>query len=138
MKNPRELHYTYYHCTKSGNPACTEHSVTGEGVERQIVSTLARVRLPAPYDFWLNRSFARLTASRDETDALATISQLFPASTPEIQRQIAIAVFSRMTLRDRRLSLSLKAPFVFSTENEMPSPFGEHTLAEEPLKEQVS
>jgi hypothetical protein len=138
MRNPRELHYTYYHCTKSGNPACTEHSVTGEDVDRQIVSTLARVRLPIPHDLWLNRAFARLTRIRDEADALTTIRQLFPAATPEIQRLVAIAVFSQMTLRDRRLSLSLKPPFVFSTENEMPSPFGEHTLAEEPMKEQVS
>jgi hypothetical protein len=107
-------------------------------VDRQIVSTLARVRLPIPHDLWLNRAFARLTRIRDEADALTTIRQLFPAATPEIQRLVAIAVFSQMTLRDRRLSLSLKPPFVFSTENEMPSPFGEHTLAEEPMKEQVS
>jgi site-specific DNA recombinase len=63
MKNPRELHYTYYHCTKSLNPACPERGIERKVLERQVIETLAAIRLPALHELWLNRTLGRLARS---------------------------------------------------------------------------
>ena len=45
MTNPIFLHYTYYHCSKSKQPACTQKCVSGVELERQITEYLARIQI---------------------------------------------------------------------------------------------
>jgi hypothetical protein len=45
MTNPLFLHYTYYHCSKSKQPACPQKCVSGAELERQIGAYLARVQI---------------------------------------------------------------------------------------------
>jgi hypothetical protein len=119
MTNPRRLAYTYYHCANSYNPTFCEKSVTLEELKGQIGHILTEVRLPTLYDLWLNRSMRRMRGSRDDLEALSGIRALFPGTTPEIQRQIAITIFSDLVLKDRKLSVTLKAPFVLLTESDV-------------------
>ena len=45
MTNPKFLHYTYYHCTKSGRPTCKQKSVSGIELEKQINAYLTRIHI---------------------------------------------------------------------------------------------
>jgi site-specific DNA recombinase len=138
MKNPKKLHYTCYHCARSGNPACPERAIKGEELDRQALEALARVHLPMLHGLWLNRSFARMSRSRDELDTLGAVRESFPAATPEAKRQVVMAVFSKVILKDRKLEMSLKQPFVFSNEAQLPGMLSENTLAQEAMQEQVA
>ena len=87
MKISHRLVYTYYHCAKSYNPTCREHSVTLQELKRQIAQILTEVRLPTLYELWLNRSAGRMIGTRDNLESLSTIRKLFSGATPEIQPQ---------------------------------------------------
>ena len=52
MKAPLFLHYTYYHCTKTKNPECTQKSVSGKELDRQIDSYLARIQISERFRDW--------------------------------------------------------------------------------------
>jgi DNA invertase Pin-like site-specific DNA recombinase len=45
MRSPMFLHYTYYHCTRSKNPDCTERSVRVDQLEKQIDSFLGGIQI---------------------------------------------------------------------------------------------
>jgi len=45
MAKPHYLHYTYYHCTKSNNQACSQRAVRAEEIEKQIDQYLGRIRI---------------------------------------------------------------------------------------------
>jgi len=121
MENPIHLAYTYYHCTKSGNPTCNEGSIRIEKLETQLCRILEKIRLPIQHELWLNRCFGRLYRSRADQDALSAVRNLYPGATSEIQRRIVTAILSNLRLQDRQLTAVLKPPFVFLAENEMPS-----------------
>jgi DNA invertase Pin-like site-specific DNA recombinase len=133
MVSPRRLTYTYYHCTKSSNPACTERGVERKELECQMIRHLERVGLPDFHRHWLNTSFGRLQEKRDMSDVLAVIIESFAGNTPAIQREVIMSIFSRLVLKDRKLVASLKTPFSFSREREVSAnpnekPFGEEAL----------
>jgi site-specific DNA recombinase len=45
MANPRFLHYTYYHCSRSRRPSCRQKCVSGPELEKQINERLARISI---------------------------------------------------------------------------------------------
>jgi len=137
MKNAQELHYTYYHCTKSQNPDCTERAIERKDLERQVTQILTNIRMPLLHELWLNRSSARLCGSRQELNTLAVVRDSFPGATPEAQRQIAVAVFSRIELKDRKITANLKPPFSFRKVESSCLP-DQYTLAEKAVQEQMA
>ena len=52
MSNPLFLHYTYYHCTKNTNIRCSQGSIRGDDLERQIKGQLARSRISPRFRDW--------------------------------------------------------------------------------------
>ncbi len=52
MKNPKLLHYTYYHCTKKKNPACSQKSIRVEQLEPIINEALGQFKLSSTFTQW--------------------------------------------------------------------------------------
>ena len=52
MKNPKFLHYTYYHCSKSGKPFCSQKYISGLAMEKQIIECLARISISKKFKDW--------------------------------------------------------------------------------------
>jgi len=52
MVNPKFLHYTYYHCSKSKRPMCFQKCVTGRELEKQINEQLARICISKQFKEW--------------------------------------------------------------------------------------
>jgi hypothetical protein len=138
MRNPRRLAYTYYHCAKSYNPTCCERSVTLQELNGQIGHILTEVRLPTLYDLWLSRSMGRMSGSRSSLETLSSIRTLFAGATLEVQRQIAITIFSVLVLKDRKVSVTLKAPFVFLAENKLTGTLEQKAFAQQPLQNEMA
>ncbi len=137
MKNPLELNYAYYHCTKSQNPACAELGIARKDLEQQVNRILSEVRAPMLHELWLNRSYTRLSGAREDLDMLAGVRNTFPSATPEIQRQIVTSMFSGMTLKDRTVTASLKIPFLFR-ERKLSSPPDQHSFGEKAVEKHVA
>lgn len=137
MKSPIERHYVYYHCTRSQNPACIERGIERKDLEQQIIQTLASVGLPLLYELWLNRMSARLSKSQEEFDTLAHAKECFPAASPEVQRQIATSILSGISLKDRKVTASLKIPFSFR-KSELSGPLNQNTFVDEAVEQHVA
>jgi hypothetical protein len=52
MAKPMFLHYTYYHCSKSGRPACRQKCVSAMELEQQINERLARISISTKFRDW--------------------------------------------------------------------------------------
>ncbi|MBI4641700.1 MAG: recombinase family protein [Candidatus Tectomicrobia bacterium] len=52
MRDPRFLHYTYYHCTKSKDPHCTQGSIEVNKLEQQIDAYLSRLEISERFKDW--------------------------------------------------------------------------------------
>jgi hypothetical protein len=52
MKAPLFLHYTYYHCTKTKNPECSQKCLSGKELDRQIDDYLARIQISERFRDW--------------------------------------------------------------------------------------
>ena len=52
MINPLFLHYTYYHCGKSKNPACSQKSVSRDELEKQINDYLSKIQISEKFKEW--------------------------------------------------------------------------------------
>src|ERR1039458_6531182 len=52
MENPKFLHYTYYHCSKSGRPLCSQKYISGLEMEKQISEHLARISISKEFKDW--------------------------------------------------------------------------------------
>jgi len=52
MGNPKFLHYTYYHCSKSQRPVCRQKCVSGQELEKQINEHLARISISERFNEW--------------------------------------------------------------------------------------
>jgi site-specific DNA recombinase len=52
MVNPRFLHFSYYHCSKSGRPRCRQPSVSAQALETQITEYLARIHISERFKTW--------------------------------------------------------------------------------------
>ena len=85
-----------------------------------------------------NRSAGRMIGTRDNLESLSTIRKLFSGATPEIQRQIAVSIFSALVLKDRKLSVSLKAPFVFLAKSKPTGILDQEPFAQQSLQQQVT
>lgn len=133
MVNPRRLTYTYYHCTKSSNPACTERGIERKELECQMIRHMEHIGLPDFHHHWLNTSFCRLQQKQDASDMLTVIIESFARNTPAIQREIIMAIFSTLVLKDRKLLVSPKMPFSFSREREVSTNPNEKSFGEETL-----
>ncbi|MFA6554123.1 MAG: recombinase family protein [Candidatus Paceibacterota bacterium] len=138
MVKPVHLTYTYYHCTKSSNPACTELGVERKELERQIIRHLEGVHLPDFHNHWVNTCFGRLSTKPDTTSMLAVITQSFPNSSPDVQREIVTSIFSAIVLKDREIGVSLKIPFSFPNKAEVPTPLDQKSFTQKTLQEHMS
>ncbi len=52
MKNPKILHYAYYHCTKKKIPDCTQGSIEAKELESQIDKLLATISISKDFKQW--------------------------------------------------------------------------------------
>jgi DNA invertase Pin-like site-specific DNA recombinase len=52
MVNPKFLHYTYYHCSKSRKPVCPQKCVSGVELEKQINDQLTRICISQQFKEW--------------------------------------------------------------------------------------
>lgn len=52
MRNPKILHYVFYHCTKRVHPNCTQGSATLDKLETKIKNTLGRFEIASAYKDW--------------------------------------------------------------------------------------
>lgn len=52
MANPLFLHYTYYHCSKSGRPSCRQKCVSGWELGKQINEHIARISISKRFKDW--------------------------------------------------------------------------------------
>ncbi len=52
MNAPLFLHYTYYHCTRTKNPKCSQKCVSGKELDRQIDDYLARIQISERFRDW--------------------------------------------------------------------------------------
>ena len=52
MVNPKFLHYTYYHCSKSGRPVCSQKCVSEQELEKQINERLACICIRQQFSEW--------------------------------------------------------------------------------------
>lgn len=67
MKNPKILHYVYYHCTKRVNTKCTQGHITLKNLEKKIVEELAKFEIPEAYRDWAIKYLKELNDD-EETD----------------------------------------------------------------------
>ncbi|MFA5779324.1 MAG: recombinase family protein [Elusimicrobiota bacterium] len=52
QKNGNVHHYTYYHCTGKKDPNCSQQSITGKELEKQILSVLENIEIPFEFHRW--------------------------------------------------------------------------------------
>lgn len=52
MKNPKILHYIYYHCVRKKNPQCSQGSITLDKLEKQVDKELQRYEIPERFKDW--------------------------------------------------------------------------------------
>jgi DNA invertase Pin-like site-specific DNA recombinase len=67
MVNPKFLQYTYYHCTKTNNLLCSQKSVNGEELERQIDQQLSRIQISTRFRDWAIKYLRELHAEESKT-----------------------------------------------------------------------
>ncbi len=75
MVNPRFLHYTYYHCSKSRRPHCPQRSVTVQELERQFSRQLARIQISERFRDWAIKHLRELHAQEHATRAAVMAAQ---------------------------------------------------------------
>jgi site-specific DNA recombinase len=70
MVNPLFLHYTYYRCSKSKVPRCSQKSVSAQEMEKQIDQLLARIQIAPRFKEWaiqyLHELHEKESASRND------------------------------------------------------------------------
>jgi len=52
MVNPKFLNYTYYHCSRSGKPVCSQKYLSERELEKQINENLARICISQQFKEW--------------------------------------------------------------------------------------
>jgi site-specific DNA recombinase len=67
MVDPLFLHYTYYHCSKSKRPSCTQKCVSGVELEKQIGEYLARIQISEQFKDWAIKYLHELHAQESAT-----------------------------------------------------------------------
>ena len=113
MPKARFLRYAYYHCARSVNPECKERAIEQGALEKQVVHHLRTIKLPDLHRFWTNRCVGRLDGNHKDEGVLDVIGDRLLTNGPEVQRQVAAAVFREMTLKGKVLSVLPQVPFSF-------------------------
>ena len=72
MTNPKFLHYTYYHCSKSKRPLCRQKCVSGQEMEKQVTAQLARISISKKFKEWAIK-YLRELHEKDSADRNAII-----------------------------------------------------------------
>src|SRR5262249_42391612 len=73
MKNPKFLHYTYYHCTKRKNPKCRQAAIEVKELERQMDSYLSLIEISHKFKDWALRHIHEL--QDEETASNRTLDE---------------------------------------------------------------
>ncbi|MEI7729358.1 MAG: recombinase family protein [Verrucomicrobiota bacterium] len=70
MKNPLFLRYVYYHCSKSKRPLCAQKCISGQELEKQIGTYLARISISVKFKDWaigfVREYYANESTARNE------------------------------------------------------------------------
>ena len=96
------------------------------------------VGLPDFHRHWLNVNFNRTRGADATMEAMQAVRECFPGNSQAVQREIVTAVFSKLTLKDRRLFASLKKPFSFARESEVSARLDEEAFVDQVLQNQVA
>ena len=75
MANPKFLKYTYYHCSKSGRPVCSQKYVSELELERQINDGLARICISRQFKDWAIKYLHELSANESASQVEIVRSQ---------------------------------------------------------------
>jgi DNA invertase Pin-like site-specific DNA recombinase len=67
MENPLFFHYTYYHCSKSRRPLCSQKCVTGLELEKQISEHVANISISQQFKDWAIKYLHELHAKESLT-----------------------------------------------------------------------
>jgi len=67
MTKPLFLHYTYYHCSKSRKPLCSQKCVTGLELEKQISANLALISISKQFKDWAIKYLHEMHAKESTT-----------------------------------------------------------------------
>jgi hypothetical protein len=67
MAGGKFLRYTYYHCSKSGKPRCTQKFLSGEEIERQIDTFISRIQISSRFRDWAVKFLHELHEKEVET-----------------------------------------------------------------------
>ncbi len=67
MVKPLFLHYTYYHCSKSGRPRCPQKCLSGLELEKQINDSLAHISISQEFRDWSVKYLHELHAKEGAT-----------------------------------------------------------------------
>jgi DNA invertase Pin-like site-specific DNA recombinase len=96
MTNPLFLHYTYYHCSKSKQPACPQKCVSVVELERQIAAYLARVQISEKFKDYCIKFLHELHAKESTTQKtiLETQQKAYQDCAQEIDNLVSLKTSS--------------------------------------------
>lgn len=66
QKNGNVHHYTYYRCSKSVTPHCSQKTLREERLEQQILNVLGQITIPAEFHQWAIKNLKEEQASEIE------------------------------------------------------------------------
>jgi site-specific DNA recombinase len=94
MKNPTNLHYVYYHCTKRKDPNCTQGSVTEEKLEAQIDEQLSKIQISDKFKDWAIKYLNELhdTEVSDRTAVLETLQSSYNGVVKRIDNLVSLKI----------------------------------------------
>jgi hypothetical protein len=92
MTNPKFLRYTYYHCTKSKNPRCSQKCISGAELERQIEDYLSRIQISERFKDWAIKYLHELheQESKSRTDDIQAQHKAYDACLRQIDNLVKL------------------------------------------------
>ena len=92
MENPLFLHYTYYHCSKSRRPLCSQKCVTGLELEKQIGERVALISISQQFKDWAIKYLHELHAkeSATQTTIIETQQKAYQECVQEIDNLVKL------------------------------------------------
>lgn len=92
MREPLIRHYTYYHCTKSKDPRCSERSIELKALEAQVDRYLARIQISEEFSQWAIKHLPEIMRQErtDSGDALASVHRAYRDCGKRLQNLIKL------------------------------------------------
>ena len=92
MVDPKFLHYTYYHCSKSKRPLCIQKSVTGREIERQINDFIARISISVKFKDWAIRYLHEIHSqdAKSQADIMKSQEQAYNSCLGQIEGLVTL------------------------------------------------